>query len=215
MAFQDDEREEDAKKIFKLKKPETGRSGTDAILSLDGDDIEFELKTVGTGSGITTVRDFGPEHIKKWKNKHWLIGIYKKNKLQYYIYATPKDMELWITEKQDYIKNDFELSKIIPKKLTSSDLFSLLGNKKKYSLDDARNLQKKQYSKEGYKEKMDLDNGYSPERMLGILKDRAEYLMKRGSTLNNPHIPESYYGDFPKITNDHAKTLRDLVKTRP
>jgi len=62
---------------------------------------------------------------------------------------------------------------------------------------------------------MDLDNGYSPERMLDILKDRAEYLMKRGSTLNNPHIPESYYGDFPKITNDHAKTLRDLVKTRP
>ena len=62
-----------------------------------------------------------------------------------------------------------------------------------------------------YMDSMDLKGGYSPERMLNILKDRAEYLMERGSTLNNPHIPKSYFKDWVKIEKDHSKLLREMV----
>ena len=65
MAFQDDEREIDARKLFKLKKPETGRSGTDAILELDEDNIQFELKTVGRNPEINNINIFISENYLK------------------------------------------------------------------------------------------------------------------------------------------------------
>jgi orotate phosphoribosyltransferase-like protein len=58
---------------------------------------------------------------------------------------------------------------------------------------------------------MDLFQGYSSERMLSILKDRCRYLIERGSTLNNPHIPASYFRDWERITENHAQRLRELV----
>jgi hypothetical protein len=93
-----------------------------------------------------------------------------------------------------------------------SDLHSILGAKKSYSLDDAKRIQKKQYSVEKYRSLMDLPNGYTPDAMLMILRDRAAYITERGSTLNNPHIPESYFINFPIIEKDHALTLRQLVR---
>ena len=54
--------------------------------------------------------------------------------------------------------------------------------------------------------------GYSPDRMLEILKDRAKYVIERGSTLNNPHIPASYFAGWEEIKRDHALRLRELVK---
>ncbi|WP_293079190.1 hypothetical protein [Okeania sp. SIO3B5] len=58
---------------------------------------------------------------------------------------------------------------------------------------------------------MDLEFGYSPERMLSILRDRCQYLIERGSTLNNPHIPASYFKNWERITTNHAQRLRELV----
>jgi len=174
--------------------------------------LKFELKTTSTGS-VTTVRDFGPDHIKKWKGKHWLIGVYDaRGKPKYFLYGSPDAMKPWIYEKADYVKPDFELSEIISDKLSLEDLYSILGKKEKYTLKDAQLLQKKQYSKEKYLKMMDVKGGYTPKKMLQILKDRSEYLMKRGSTLNNPHIPALYFDGWPKIKKDHAKTLRKMVK---
>ena len=102
-------------------------------------------------------------------------------------------MKSWIDEKANYIKPDFDLSRIISKKISLEDMYSILGKKEKYTLDDAKKLHKKQYKIEEYGRMMDVTNGYSSKRMLKILKDRSEYLMKRGSTLNNPHIPKSYF----------------------
>jgi penicillin-binding protein-related factor A (putative recombinase) len=71
--FQDDDRENSMISLFNLYKDESeGRSGVDAFLDFNGKAIPFELKTTSQGS-VTTVRDFGPDHIEKWKNKHWLI----------------------------------------------------------------------------------------------------------------------------------------------
>lgn len=212
MSFQDDKREEETRGLFGLEKGENPtRIGTDAILKVDGKTVEFELKTTSTGS-VTTVRDFGPDHIKKWKGKHWLIGVYEGGKPKYFVYGSPEDMKPWIDEKASYIKPDFDLAQIISRKISLEDLYSILGQKEKYTIEDAQRLHKKQYTKEQYMKMMDVKGGYSPKRMLQILKDRSTYLMERGSTLNNPHIPESYFAGWPRITKDHAKTLRKMIK---
>lgn len=218
--FQDDEREEKTRELFSMYKDDNeGRSGIDAHLSLEGVDIPFELdtvelpfelKTTSNGS-VTTVRDFGPDHIEKWKNKHWLIGFFIDGE-EYYKYLSPKDMAPWIKEKADYISLDFGLAEILSKKLTLTDMYKLIGRKSKYTLDDAKKVQKKQHKVAEYKAMQDKKDGYSPRKMLEILNNRTKYLIERGSTLNNPHIPLSYFESFPKITENHSEDLLTKVK---
>ncbi len=182
--FQDDERENAMIELFGLyKADDEGRSGIDAFLEIDGKNLPFELKTTSTGS-VTTVRDFGPDHIKKWKNKHWLIGSFIRDR-EFYLYGSPEKMATWIEEKENYISTDFKLADLIPQKISLSDMFEIIGKKEKYSLENAKSIQKKQYKIAEYIQMQDMENGYSPERMLRILQDRANYLIQRGSTLNN------------------------------
>jgi hypothetical protein len=69
---------------------------------------------------------------------------------------------------------------------------------------------------------MDETDGYTPEKMLEILKLRAIYLNQRGSTLNNPHIPKSFFANFTDRMIDAVhfsadartaihQTLRDIT----
>ncbi|HAG82152.1 MAG TPA: hypothetical protein DCL61_13540 [Cyanobacteria bacterium UBA12227] len=213
MTVQDDRRENELIKLFALKRPPNPtRSGTDAILDVNGYSIPFELKST-TSSSVTTVRDFGLDHIKKWQGKHWLFGFYNKQgtELLYCLYASPTVMSQWISEKEIYIMSDYKLGEIAPERLTLDDLYAILGQKDSYTLPDARSLQKKQYTTQQYYTKMDLPQGYSPERMLSILKERCRYLIQRGSTLNNPHILASYFQGWERITENHAQRLRELV----
>jgi hypothetical protein len=71
--------------------------------------------------------------------------------------------------------------------------------------------EKRLHNQNKYLELQDLDLGYSPNRMLEIIKDRAKYLIERGSTLNNPHIPESYFKSWERIENNHAQNLRRQI----
>ncbi len=209
--FQDDSRENEMIKLFNLiKDTSEGRAGVDAFLELEGKIIPFELKTTSKGS-VTTVRDFGPEHIEKWQGKHWLFGFYQ-GKDVYYKYGSPSMMAPWIEEKAEYIRSDFKLAQIAYKKLTLYDLYQICGEKEVYSYDDARRIQKMQYKKGKYLELQDVKGGYSSNRMLEILSARVKYLIERGSTLNNPHIPASYFFNWDKITDNHAKHLINLVK---
>ena len=47
--------------------------------------------------------------------------------------------------------------------------------------------------------------------MLRLLRERCEYIIRRGSTLNNPHIPASFFEGWEQIVEDHAARLRELV----
>lgn len=215
-SFQDDTREIMMRDLFELEEIE-GRSSTDALLTLDdGKQIEFELKTTGASSrSVTTVRDFGPEHIKKWKKKHWLFGFYDKGQSipSYYLYASPKMMDPWILEKWRYIKPDFDSAELVSQNLSVNDLHKIMRIKSCYSYEDAKRLHKKQLTKKEYLSLMDVDNGYSQERMLEIYKKRIRYLILRGSTLNNPKIPGSYFSGWnTKITDNFAKRLRNLAQ---
>ena len=209
--FQDDDREDAMRVLFDLyKKEEDGRSGIDAHLDIDGKSIPFELKTTSNGS-VTTARDFGPDHIEKWIGRHWLIGVFK-NSEEYYLYGSPDLMAPWIEDRRQYIEPDFLLVDLVASKLVLADMHSIIGRKDKYSYDDAKKLHKKQYLKAKYIELQDMGNGYSPERMLDIVKDRVIYLTKRGSTINNPHIPKSYFKGWIKIVDDHPCKLRKMVR---
>lgn len=209
--FQDDVREDEMRKLFKLyKSDDEGRSGIDAFLQHNGKIIPFELKTTSNGS-VTTVRDFGLDHIEKWKNKHWLIGFFLKGR-RYYKYGSPSMMEPWIMSKKQYIAPDYKLANLVSSKLTLDDMFNIIGEKEIYSYEDAKSIQKLQYSKKTYLELYDLNSGYSQNRMLEIIKDRAKYLVERGSTLNNPHIPFNYFDGWPEITDTHDVELRTMVE---
>ena len=214
-AFQDDAREEEMRQLFKLTK-EGGRGDTDAILTLnhEGKDVvvEFELKTTGHKSGsVTTVRDFGPDHIRKWKNKHWIFAFYSGKSVKY-LYGSPALMKGWIDEKEEYITPDFKLAALASTKITMSDLVAICGHKTRYTLADAKRIHKRQYDRDTYLAKMDQDHGYSPQRMLEILQDRVRYVMERGSTLNNPKIPPRYFGGWgTAIDENHPTKLRALV----
>jgi hypothetical protein len=120
-------------------------------------------------------------------------------------------MEPWITEKWNYIKADFEMAKHVPAHITLETMFGIMGEKEIYTKGDARKLHKNQMTAAQYDARKDLAEGYSPSRMLEIFKDRARYVIERGSTLNNPHIPAAFLATWPEITHNHASELRTLV----
>ncbi len=211
---QDDARENKIVDLFNLiRPPNRSRHGIDAVLPIDGHEIDFELKSVTkVGGSISTVRDLGPAHIEKWRHKHWIIGFYDGANLLNCRYGSPDDMAKWIAEKWEYIRVDFEMAHLVPGLITHEAMVRIIGEKDHYTLADAKKLQKSQYSAREYKTMMDDGNGYSPERMLDIFRARAKYVIERGATLNNPHIPSDYFKTWPVISQDWAVTLRDLVR---
>lgn len=214
MPVQDDERERQMLQLFNLYVPEERRRAeTDAFLRLDGLELPFELKSTTTGS-VSTVRDFGAEHIAKWADKHWLFGFYDigGTKLLYCCYASPLDMAPWINEKAAYVRPDLVLAEEVPQSIDAETLVKILGEKDLYTYDEASKIMKKQWRRERYLREQDLPGGYSLERMVELLRQRCAYVISRGATLNNPHISPSYFNGWDKVVEDHAAVLRDKVR---
>ena len=211
---QDDIRENQLVDLFNLERPQKRvRHGTDAILKIGGSVIEFELKSVTTlRGGLSTVRDLGRDHIEKWRNKHWIVAFDSASGPIKCKYVTPDDMSVWINKIWTYIEPDFQIADEVPPVLTLPAMRRVIGEKEVYTREDARRLHKNQYSATQYKEMMDRPDGYSPQRMLEIFRHRAAYLIQRGSTLNNPHIPVQFFEPFPTISKNHAVELRKLVR---
>src|SRR4051812_30343304 len=85
MAAQDDAREKKMRDLFNLRiDPDRRRSDTDAYLDRqDQEPLPFELKST-TKTSVSTVRDFNPDHVRKWRDKHWLFGFFdEQEELQY------------------------------------------------------------------------------------------------------------------------------------
>jgi len=220
MPVQDDAREQQMTLLFNLSVPEDRqRADIDARLELEelDESLPFELKST-TGRSVSTVRDFGPQHVAKWRNLHWLFAFYGPGGDRtplYCSYASPADMAPWIAEKESYIRPDLVLAERAPQHITEQDLLQVLGvEKDAYTVADARAIMKKQWSAEQYHDKADLpDDGYSRSRMLEVLQERCGYVIRRGATLNNPHISGAYLERLERIEKDHAATLRRLVRS--
>src|ERR1700691_3421587 len=113
---QDDVRENQLVDLFNLERPlNRVRHGTDAILTIGGKKLEFELKSVTTAKGgMSTVRDLGRDHIEKWRAKHWIVAFYNDKGLQYCKYGNPDAMAVWIDGIWAYIKPDFDIADHVP-----------------------------------------------------------------------------------------------------
>ncbi len=228
MAAQDDVREREMRTLFNLVRPaEYGRSDIDAVLELEGGTIPeplrgtqvpFELKSATGGSpDISTVRDFGLHHVEKWRPVHWLFGVYDRDErgdlvLQHCLYGSPARMAPWFDRMAAYIAPDVRLAQHVPELITMETLRAVLGDADRFSADDAQRLMKNQYRREQYLAAADLEDGeYSPLAMLEMLRERCRYVIQRGSTLNNPHIPPRYFADWERLDRNHAARLRELV----
>ena len=214
-SVQDDVRETEIRNKYLLKKDEKlGRSGTDAYLIVEEKTFHFELKSTTTGS-VTTARDFGMEHIKKLGAIHWLIGKYNKaQELLEVYYLSPAMMKPWINKIEEYIRPDFKLIDLIIPDIKIEALHSLLGNKEYYSFAEVKKLQKMQINKHKSRYQSYIDKnhkGIPKEKMLIVLQDRCKYLMHRGSTLNNPHIPKNYIELNGHKVENH-KELIEIIK---
>lgn len=199
-----------------------GRPGVDAILSMDPEgEVPFEVKSSDTDS-VSTARDVGREHIGKWRRRHWLFGFYVRGSRNppvatRYIYSSPRQLEPWIAEQEQYVLPDWEIVRVLPTLAGRALLAAVAGERDTYTLADAQRLLKQQKLEAGehmtpeirtilaeaglgepprmtttvYRALMDRAGGYSPTRMLVLLQERARYLLDRGATRNNPHIPEA------------------------
>ena len=211
--IQDNIRENELIKLFKLEQPKNrSRIGLDGMLTIRGRIIPFEIKST-TMNDVTTARDVGLAHIRKWKNRHWLIGIYDENaKLQYVVYGTPQDMEGWITFIEEDVKRGLKISKMLVERVDLEMVEKTFGDKEVYSYQDAKAVFKRLFSKKEYKKLQDKTNGYSKKTMLKMFKMHNWHYLKRGSSLNNPKIPRKVYKSWSKITKNHSKVLRKLIK---
>ena len=216
MAVQDDDREREMVALFNLTVPEhRGRADIDAYLDMpDGTELPFELKST-TKSSLSTVRDFGPEHIAKWANLHWIFAFYSSEpKLKHCYYASPADMAGWIGGKEDYVRPDMILATLASRLVDDDVLSEVVGSGEEFTLQEARDIMKNQWSLARYEAFSDLPGqSFSRDRMRELLQERCAYVIRRGATLNNPHISETYLLDqgLEPITKNHAIRLRELV----
>ena len=174
--------------------------------------MPFELKST-TGNSISTVRDFGPDHVRKWEGMHWIFGFYDAHEnLKYCRYASPQQMRGWIEGRWNYVKPDWNLADVLPGRVAPEDLPLVLDGPAPYSINDAKAIQKKQYSAAKYRALSGENDEVEQDVMTSVLSDRVRYLMERGATLNNPKIAESYLQDLVEIRDNHAATLRLYVE---
>ncbi|MGW6481991.1 hypothetical protein ACWGDS_29615 [Streptomyces sp. NPDC055059] len=218
MSVQDDQRENQMVDRFNLDVPEDRkRSDIDAYLTVDGHEVAFELKSA-TSRGVSTVRDLGANHFAKWKNMHWIFGFYNRDgtRLLHSYYASPEDMAAWISSKEEYVRPDVELAEHAMRGISADSVIRLLGEKEFYTKEEAKWVMKNQWTAARYAEQADLTAGneirYSLNRMTALMQERCNYVMSRGATLNNPHIPLKYIEKLPQITNEPAMNLRRLVR---
>jgi hypothetical protein len=228
MAAQDDAREREMRTLFNLTRPEEyGRADVDAVLQLKGSGVPkrlrgqtvlFELKSATRGSPtISTVRDFGLHHLEKWRELHWIFGVYGRDQagdqtLRYCLYGSPRAMKPWFDRMAAYIAPDVALAQHVPALIADDTLTAILGPEKSFNRADAQRLMKNQYSTADYDDAVDIsEEEYSRAIMLKMLQQRCAYVIRRGSTLNNPHIPAGFFKDWERITEDHAARLRELV----
>lgn len=216
MPVQDDERERELVRMFNLNwDPAHQRAGVDAVLDVDvnGRSFRFDVEVKSsTGTTVSTARDVGMDHIKKWRRMLFVIGFYSKEarrpELQHCLCLTPVDMEPWIASIEAKISIDFKLALGASRRLTLDDLHEICGAQDSYSIEDAKRLHKQQWSSEEYQAALDLVIDEKPrisaDRMLEILQLRLRYIAQRGATLNNPHIPKTHLSTF----NDTNRVIK-------
>jgi hypothetical protein len=208
MTVQDDERERELVRMFNLSwDPAHQRAGVDAELLIEVGAQRFrldvEVKST-TGETVSTARDVGIEHIRRWRKMFFVVGFYSREarrpELQKCLCLSPLDMEPWIASIESKVLIDFKLASRASRKLGVDDLFEVCGTQATYSLQDAKRLHKSQWTSAQYEAALDTQQAGQPRisqlKMLEILQLRSKYIAERGATLNNPHITKTHLKSF-------------------
>jgi hypothetical protein len=226
MSVQDDERERELVRLFNLNwDPSHQRAGVDATLdvALDGRTLRFEVEVKSTtGQTVSTARDVGMEHIRRWRRMLFVIGFYEREarrpELLRALCLPPIEMEPWIASVESKIMIDFKIAERASRKLELEDLFEVCGRRNLYSIEDAKRIHKQQWTAAQYAqalESVDGDKpGISPHKMLEILQLRSKYIAERGATLNNPHISKAHLDLFRErgvAASDAASAIRRIA----
>lgn len=225
MTVQDDERERELSALFGLEWDAAHeRHGVDALLTdiqVNGVSYQLEVEVKSsTNLDVGTARDFGMAHIDRWRKMFFVFGFYSRERgrpeLQRSLCLTPVDMEPWLLAKEQQMQIDFRLAARVSRNLQLEDLFAVCGEQPSYSIEDAKRLHKLQYSAQQYSEAADLlEEGVpriSQNSMLEILRQRAQYIAERGSTINNPHITKTFFRSF--LGTDREITSRTQCAAR-
>ena len=202
-APQDDKREKEMLRIFGLRQNlNTTRGDKDAFFQLESGKHEIlELKS-STKDTFVTARDFGPNHILKWRKQHFLGSFYdaEGNEIQRSIFIPNFLLNNWLDEQTEYIAHDLAILDTIRSLLHSSDAAqniknAIFGDNCSYDISDVKKLMKRQYKKIDY-DKISKRVGkkivVSNDDMNNAIMDRIEYLLNRGTTRNNPHINKTF-----------------------
>jgi hypothetical protein len=208
MTVQDDERERELVRMFNLSwDPAHQRAGVDAELVIEMDArrirLDVEVKST-TGATVSTARDVGIEHIRRWRKMFFAIGFYSREarrpELQKCLCLSPLDMEPWIVSVENKVQIDFKLAERASRKLMLDDLFDVCGEQATYSMQDAKRLHKSQWTVAQYEAALDTHQAsqqrISQQKMLEILQLRSKYISERGATLNNPHVTKAHLKQF-------------------
>lgn len=210
---QDDARERAMVGALNLRtRPDRQRQGEDGYMDVKikghSRRLLFECKSAPETEAFSTGRDTGLRKLNEWSSYHFIFGwfIARDNIPIRMWYGSPRMMHDWIEEEKEYLRSDLILSDVVPAKVDDAVVTALFGEGAQFTYDQMYKVMKAQWEGRGhpnyYKEYADIrksrrtaENLYSREVALKATQERVDYLLRRGSTVNNRHIPRRYVQD--------------------
>jgi hypothetical protein len=186
------------------------REGEDGFkdVNLNGQShrLLFECKSAPVNKEFSTSRDTGMSKLNEWSNYHFAFGwfVARDNIPIRMWYGSPRMMRGWLEKEKEYLQSDLTLSGIVPAKVDDAIVTALFGDGQQFTYAQMYKVMKAQWEGRGgrpsrYKDYADIhkvrrtaDNLYSRKVALRATQERTDYLMRRGSTVNNRHISRGY-----------------------
>jgi hypothetical protein len=143
-------------------------------------------------------------------------------------YGSPRMMREWLDDEVAYIEPDILLSKLIPPKVDDEAVSVLFGDKVVITYSEMSKVMKDRWNANAalgrpnlYRLNADINCGksskdhlYSRGAALKAVRDRAEYLLDRGTTVNNRKIAHRYVvGSCVELdgSGGWARSLEDAI----
>jgi hypothetical protein len=210
---QDDLRERSMVLALGLQsRPDRARHEEDAHLDVvvngESTRLLFECKSSPESQDFGTGRDTGIRKLDQWTSFHFVFGwfVSRDNLPIRMWYGSPRMMRKWLDDEIAYLEPDILLSNLIPSKVDAEAVTVLFGDKERISYSEMHKVMKDSWNAKASAGRPDLyalnadinrgkarkDHLYSRDAALKAARDRAAYLLDRGSTVNNRKIPCRY-----------------------
>jgi hypothetical protein len=239
---QDDAREKAMVTALNLQqRADRARHEEDAYLDVESDGqtlrLLFECKSAPEKDSFGTGRDTGTAQLLRWSTMHFVFGWFSPRAVDpiKMWYGAPAMMRRWIESELAYLGPDQQLLGLVPNHLAPSRLVDdLLGAKDEYTYDELRRLMKAQWNRNAargqanlYRElaandaKRPADLTYSRSVAERAVIERVEYLLARGSTVNNRKIPLRHVREHcvelhgPRWAQDFYEAVDAALGTEP